>query len=494
MALVQRFRSSRASWIDAAAIVAALGVGLALTRLPLLPLAAALVGGAVIFAILVEPLIGLGLTLLAAPFSALERFQWGLPLDSSQVLLALTLGAWLLRGLARRQVRFCFAPLLAPLLIFTGVAALSLWNALSLTAGLRELLKWLQIIAVYLFVVESINRNRLPWLIGMTLAAALVQAGLGIWQFGLSDWGPEHFAIAGTPFYRAFGTFHQPNPFAGYMGLALPLVVGIVISNFKSEISNLKFHLLFPASCFLPPASCFFSPASCFLLFPCALLLAGGLVASWSRGAWLGAAAAMAVMAAFWPRRWWLGVGVVSVLVVLVVGGNALGMLPSVVRDRLADLTQYAQFYDVRGVGVNDANYAVIERLAHWQAAVDMIRWNLWTGVGWGNYEAAYPSFHLLNWPYALGHAHNFLLNITAETGLPGLLAYLGMWAAIFWQTLRALSRTSGWQRGLALGVLGVWVHLHVHNLFDNLYVSNLWIHLGVLLGMLAIIEQAKDK
>ena len=41
--------------------------------------------------------------------------------------------------------------------------------------------------------------------------AGLVQAFIGIWQFGLRDTGPEHFMILGR-FYRAYGTFEQPNP------------------------------------------------------------------------------------------------------------------------------------------------------------------------------------------------------------------------------------------------------------------------------------------
>lgn len=454
-------------WPVAGEAVGALAVGLALARLPLL-VACALVGGAgALAAILFEPLIGLGLALIAGPFSALERFTWGLPLDSSQVILLITLGAWLLRGLARREVRIPRAPLTLPLLVFTGVAAFSLWGAISLVDGLKELLKWIEIVAVYWFVVEAVDRQRLPWLIGLVLFAALIQAVIGIWQFGLSDWGPAAFSIPGTPFYRAFGSFHQPNPYAGYLGITLPLAVGLSLSATNRWLSAINF-------------------------FPLSTLLAAGLVASWSRGAWLGAAAALAVMAAFWPRRWWLGVGLVSIVVALVVGGNALGLLPGVIRARLSDVVQYAQVYDVRGVGVTDANYAVIERLAHWQAAGEMIRWNLWMGVGLGNYEAAYETYRLLNWPQAMGHAHNYLLNITAETGLPGLLAYLFLWGAVFWQTFRVLRSATGWRRGLALGLLGVWVHLHVHNLFDNLYVSNLWIHLAALMGMLTIVEMTR--
>ncbi len=483
-----------ARWFDAGLVMAALGLGLALTQWPVMSAAIIGLGGIIVAAILVEPLIGLGLTLLAAPFSAWERFTWGLPLDSGQVLLMVTLGAWLLRGLARRELplpapgqggekRFPHAPLLLPLLIFTGTAALSLLNAASISAGLKELLKWVQMIAVY-WLVTTVERPRLPWLVGMVLLSALLQAGLGVWQFALRGSGPAHFWIGGA-LYRAYGTFHQPNPFGGYIGLTLPIAFGLLISDFRNtppgpdprrersrtpgrrDVSHLMPYALRSALC-----------ASC-------LLLLAGLVSSWSRGAWLGALAALAAMVAVWPRRWWLGVSVVVVIAGLILGGSVAGVLPGVLRARLADLTQYIQIYDVRGVGVNDANYAVIERLAHWQAAYEMIRWHLWTGVGLGNYETAYATYHLLNWPYPLGHAHNYFLNITAETGLPGLLAYVLLWGAVFGQTFRALRKTTGWSRGLMLGLVGVWVHLHIHNLFDNLYVSNLWIHLAVLLGMI---------
>jgi O-antigen ligase len=142
-------------------------------------------------------------------------------------------------------------------------------------------------------------------------------------------------------------------------------------------------------------------------------------------------------------------------------------------------------------VKINDANYAVVERLAHWQAGVRMIEAHPWTGVGFSNYQPVYEQYRLLNWPMPLGHAHNIYLNVAAETGLPGLLAYLGLWAAIFALTIRALGRLSGATRWLALGLLGAWVHLSVHHLFDNLYVNNVHLHIGAMIGLLSAIGAA---
>jgi O-antigen ligase len=203
----------------------------------------------------------------------------------------------------------------------------------------------------------------------------------------------------------------------------------------------------------------------------------------------------MVVMAAALPRRMWLGVGGVALAIAILLGANAVGVLPNAIRARLTDFTQQVQVFDVRGVGINDANYAVLERLAHWQAAGEMIRQHPWTGVGFSNYEPVYSQYALMNWPLPLGHAHNYYLNVTAELGIPGFLAYMLMWGAIFWQTLQALRRCSGWERGLALGLLGAWMHLSVHHLFDDLYVNNAHLLIGALLGMLTFLNlESGDK
>jgi len=126
---------------------------------------------------------------------------------------------------------------------------------------------------------------------------------------------------------------------------------------------------------------------------------------------------------------------------------------------------------------------------------VSMFRHNLWTGIGFGCYEAAYPSFALINWPIALGHAHNIYLNMAAETGLIGLVAYLVLWGIIIWQTWLVTRRAQGLMRGIAVGLLGAWTHIGVHHLLDNLYVNNVHLHIAVLLGVAAfIVEQTNQK
>lgn len=488
---MDRTRSHALAWngplVTLLGLTLALAAGLLLTRLTPATGVVVVALCAAGVATLVEPLVGLSAALFLGPLRAyLQAEVPQLPSQIGQAFVALTLAVWLARGLARRELRIPHPPLLVPILLFSGAALLSLWDAVELPSyGLPELLKWAQVVLLYLLVSDMLTPRRLPWLLGALLATALFQAAVGIWQFGLRGTGPEHFAIVAERFYRAYGTFEQPNPYAGFIGLILPLAIGAIVGlvadrgpegdSGRGGLSGLLSAIRARAPWLLA-------------LSVAAIALIVALGASWSRGAWLGTAAAASAMAIALPRRTHRGVLLVGLLVALAVTLIVSGLMPAAVTARLTGFATMVRFEDVRGVGINDANYAVIERLAHWQSGLEMFRANLWTGVGFGCYEPAYRRFALINWPLALGHAHNYYLTLAAETGLVGLVTYVVLWGAVLWQTWRATRRARGLQRGLAIGLLGAWTHLSVHHLLDNLYVNNVQLHIGVLLGLLAFI------
>ncbi|MEJ2748575.1 MAG: hypothetical protein P8183_11815, partial [Anaerolineae bacterium] len=207
-------------------------IGLLLARLPLVWAAGLVVGTAVLVLLIIQPLLGLGLVLLLGPLGALENvILGGTALDSGQVLLLLTLAAWLAHSLRRRQIIIPRTFLNVPLLLFLFVMGLTLLNAPSIIIGFKELLKWIEILLIIWLVVDwgkqksedgRMNWHRLPpssFILLPLLFAGVVQALVGIWQFGLRGDGPEHFLVLGR-FYRAYGTFEQPNPFGGYMNLS----------------------------------------------------------------------------------------------------------------------------------------------------------------------------------------------------------------------------------------------------------------------------------
>jgi O-antigen ligase len=385
---------------------------------------------------------------------------------ATELLVALVLAAWLMRMVARREFSLQWPPLTLPLLVFIGVLLLSTLGTTSPQYSLKELLKWFEVLVLYILVANEMRGGWAAALVAVVLGAGALAALQGIYQF-LFQVGPEEFVLFGR-FMRASGMFEQPNPYAGYLGLTLPVALGLIGAAIVPVGKRIKGRWLLWAG-------------------GCGSLMAAAMIMSWSRGAWLGLGAAVAVMvlaaAARSGRAAILGlVFVVLVGYLLVAGGVAL-VPPSIVQ-RFADFVPYVGLADVRGIEITDANFAVLERMAHWQSALSMWSDNPWLGIGIGNYEPVYPRYALPLWPYPLGHAHNYYLNIAAETGVFGLASYLVLWMAALVYAWRAARRATGWYWGIALGVLGVLVHLTVHNLFDNLYVHSMYLLVAMLLAI----------
>lgn len=406
---------------------------------------------------------------VAIPFGSLLQVNLGaMRVGPTDLLVALLLAVWLMRMIARRKVHLFWPPLTLPLLLFVMTLVASLLVAFSVEHGVKEIAKWVEFLVLYVFVANEIGARWRKALVVALLGTGALVALHGIYQF-LYQIGPEGFVLFGR-FMRAYGTFEQPNPYAGYLGLTLPLATGLLGTLLMPKKHRATGRwLLWAASC--------------------GTLMLIALIMSWSRGAWLGSAAAAAVMVlaiiARSGRTALFGAVVVALLAYAVLAGG-LSFIPSSLTQRFVDFVPYLDLVDVRGLEITDANFAVLERMAHWQAGLKMWTDHPWLGIGIGNYSVAYASYALPLWPLPLGHAHNYYLNIAAETGTLGLAVYLILWAMALTVAWRATRHASGWLLGIALGTLGILVHLAVHNLFDNLYVHAMYLQVAIVLGMTA--------
>jgi O-antigen ligase len=137
-------------------------------------------------------------------------------------------------------------------------------------------------------------------------------------------------------------------------------------------------------------------------------------------------------------------------------------------------------------VKVTDANFAAVERMAHWWAGLRMWEAYPWTGVGLGNYAEAYAAYKVAGWDDPLGHAHNFYINIGAEAGTIGLAAYLVfLVCATTLSVRRALQADNPWDRALAVAVIGVLAARLVQDGLDNLWVHGMGVQIALLLALL---------
>ena len=435
----------------------------------------------------ITPLVAVIALLVLAPMRTLIATEstFPLPLDIGQLLFAILCLVWIIHKISKNKntLRLVWSDVYTPLIGYVLITGLTVFNAVSLGAWMTEWLKWLFMLLLVILVLDMGQNRRWQWIILALVLAGVANALVGIYIF-FGGSGALHLLV-NNRFFRAFGTFGQPNPFGGFMGLIAPFAImstcGYTVLLWRRWISakKISWMLFFVAG--------FYGISS--------ILISAGLFLSWSRGAWLGFAVSVMVMLLASPRRLWQGL----LLVVMIIGLLFLlwtaGYLPETVTERVASATEELfVLSDVRDVDITNDNYAIVERLAHWQAALNMAEHNPFLGVGFGNYEVAYEQYRLLNWQEPLGHAHNYYLNVLAETGIIGLIGYIAVFVNILFLTWRTRIHPDWLSRCLVVALLGSWSYLLIHSLTDNLYVNNIFIHTGVMFGILAVFHREVSK
>lgn len=447
------------------------GLALLLALLPLsLTLPLLLLGGLAMLA-LIDPVFGLYAVVLSVPIQEQVLLPGGL--TYTQACMAIALGTWALRVLSQPAQPLRLSGLLAPWALLIWVLLLSAaFTPYALGAGLAEVSRWG--VALLAFVL-TLNTVRGQWralvLIGCLLTAPLATAAFGLLQFVSAD-GPPSFALAGGRFVRAYGTFGTPNTFAGYLNMAWPLALALLIwvgSGFWQRRTAGLGALTLGLAATLG-------------------LLGAGLLASFSRGAWLGALAAGLAMIALAGRRAAVLTGLAVVLGGVVIAAGELDVLPEVVRGRVLSIGENLRIFDAGQVRITSENFAIVERMAHWQAALRMVLDRPLLGIGTGNFNQAYAYFFVDPWRESRGHAHNYYLHIAAESGSLGLSAYLALLVAVFGLGISAVRRARpGFWKAVSYGACGIMAAVAGHNVFENLHVLNMGIQLSATWGLLSL-------
>jgi O-antigen ligase len=293
---------------------------------------------------------------------------------------------------------------------------------------------------LFLGLVRAIRHVGIPWLVTQLTGLGLALAVLGVVQRLLTDehdslvygfWRPIH---GGNP----FGPFVNRNHFAGWMAMALPLIVGYAIG-LALEASRpregwrglLRWSVTVQAHGVL-------------VVSAAALAMGLALVVTGSRSGLASLAVGLVVVAAvMWHRLPSRGLrlaaagGVMAVLLAAVAWAGLNRTL-----DRFAP-----------------ASRDLSSRMAAWADTVQIIDRFPWTGVGVGAYGDAMLVYQTGPRDVVYLQAHNDYLQLAAEGGLLVGLPAIVLLAVIVWQIWRRLangqdSPLTAWIRVGAIGGL----------------------------------------
>lgn len=269
-------------------------------------------------------------------------------------------------------------------------------------------------------------------LIGAFLGVSLLVSVIGLAQkiFGVTAEGiwvdPKQFPDIKV---RVFSTLVNPNILAGY----LVLVIAYSTAFFNQTKVYKKWRLVFLGT---------------------GLLAALCLLYTYSRGNWVACAVMLLAFCVLFCRKAFipiLGGGAA----VLATGGTA-------VLHRLAS---------IQGGYGGDTSIAL--RMAYLKSTKWIIE-EFPLGVGWYGYRFVYPTynFYLADKSVIMYHCHNIFLNIWAELGAHGLLAFLVVWWGIFlpaaWKL--AYHGRSLWLKAMGRGYVLATVGIIVGGLTDHVY------------------------
>lgn len=430
--------------------MASLGLAVVVGLAPIHLLTPLLVTAALGVTVALEPKYAYFLLPVTIPFGSLLPLA-GAVTPSDVVVVAL-LATWLVRAVARGTTKIVWNAWLLSLVAVILTMTVSLWDAQSLSASSRELVKWCEVlVTAVLAPVYLRSRTDVLAVIYITIGSAVAAAIVGLGQVFLHA-GPRSFVFRGR-FPRAFSTFGQPNPFAGYLNMILPLTLAMAWLKRRAAI-----------------------------LCAAAILIGAASAATISRAGWV--AGALAVLAVFLvlcrPAR-------VAIMVMFTAALAVVSLMTEGIIS-IRPLTRMATSLGITRVNFSrhtHANFSEIERAAHWLAGLRMFATHPITGVGIGNYSVAYPAYHVGEFTAPLGHAHNYFINIAAEAGILGLLAYvafvlMGILTASRLVKLHGPTTLTG---AVALGAIGLWVSSQVHSMFDVLYVHELTLLPALLMG-----------
>ncbi|HYH11271.1 MAG TPA: O-antigen ligase family protein [Thermomicrobiales bacterium] len=326
----------------------------------------------------------------------------------------------LLRRVGAAATRYPWITVAAgTLLIATLVSVLALPEDAHRSEALREVRRVVvePIAFVAVLLLLDLRQRERTWLVTGLLTGGVVSSMVALSQLFDADAG-----VIADSVTRLTGPYSHPNNLALYLERIAALAV---------------------------PAAILISGRLRMALIGSLALMSLALALTFSRGGWLGFAAAVAVMLLVLQRYRWLIWMAVAGLLAAIPGAIFL-------RERILDLG-----------GASDEP----TRFAIWRSTRAMILDSPWTGVGPDQFLYQYGRRYVepIGWPERYtSHPHNLVLDFAVRLGVGGFAALASMVAAAVAGAISGLKaiRTDT----VRLGSLGALVAGFVHGLIDNSY------------------------
>jgi O-antigen ligase len=325
---------------------------------------------------------------------------------------------------ARTQPFQRLHPLDLLIIAFVFVQLLATIGAVQPIFGLESTEYLLKHVLLYFYISRNLRPSHLPWMVVAVCSAIFIEASLSVYQhhtgkllgFALDKGAGSttlnyQYSVPGLTQTRATGTSYDSHALGDFVGMLLPLPLVLALTPWVKPLLRIMLGVIAALGLF-------------------------AVVLSFSRSAWLGSAIALSIGVALFLIVWQEG----TIIPVLAICG-------------LLFLVSSPWTAKVIGDQFKHARYSTLEtRFEQYEVALTIWTTHPILGVGPGNYIYSlrrYDYFWLQELP-----VHDVMLWIAAETGIVGLLIYLGIVFGAMKRLFRVAWRRKDLTGRIAMGAL----------------------------------------
>ncbi|MEA3305689.1 MAG: O-antigen ligase family protein, partial [Candidatus Omnitrophota bacterium] len=392
--------------------------------------------------------------IIFTPFAYGAVEPWGIAIF--EITAAVMFLTWVLKILKNNIIEFIKTPITIFIFLFIFYVFLQLFSRYSVLATRYfhatriELLKIIAYSMIFFVTLNTIKtKQQITRILSVIIATGFLMSVLYlIHYFGVN--APRGII--------------NPDHFSAYLGMIIPLTLGLLFVKAKSYELRAKSQ----------------SGAQHFLLFFCVITMSTALFFTMSRGGMFSFIFALLIIAGLVltrksiKKKGWL---ISAVLIFIILTITWLGATPVVEK--------------ILSIKVEITSRYFGGRLPIWQGTAELIKDYPMFGTGLGTFNYIFPKYQpagIISKHYT--YAHSDFLELLSETGIIGfsLFALCPMLYALY-VFRRFRKRHDPWIIGISIGIFGSLAAIFVHSFADfNLHIPANAVLLTILLSLFIVI------